>query len=203
MVYKNNSIKAVVFDMDGTIMDTDRALVPMFKRLLKTVDVEVSKQEILKYSGMDFKSWARKLLPNPKKETVGKLRGKWHEIFPDEFFQYISKMEGAEEILEFLKNDYKLVLLTNTPKNMALSILERFKLKEYFDLILGRKEDFKKPKPYPEALLVALNKLKLNKDQVIFVGDTKYDQMAGKRAGIETLILKKDIDSLKELKDYF
>jgi len=70
-----------------------------------------------------------------------------------------------------------------------LLILDYFKIKKYFNCIIDV-YDVKKPKPNPEPVLKALKKLKVNKNQALYVGDDKVDILAGKRAGVKVVLYK-------------
>lgn len=204
MIYKNNSIQALIFDMDGTLVDSSEALLRLFKRILNEVGEEVSREEIMKYGGAKFNEWLEKLLPKSKKdllESEGKDKSYWMNLYIKEFIGYIKVINGAEEVLEDLNEDYKLALVTNTPKKIACRILKKLKVKKYFDVILGE-GDFERSKPDPQPLLMVLERLNLNKGEVIYVGDTKYDKKAGKRAKIQTLIFGEEIQHLKEIKKF-
>lgn len=190
--------------MDGTLIDSSEALIRFFKKILKEMGEGASEQEIMKYAGMKFDKWLKKLLPPSKKdilESEDKDKSYWIDLYIEKFLKYIELMDGAKEILETLEGDYKLALVTNSPNKMADRSLDKLEIKEYFDVVL-REGDFERPKPSPNPLHMALKRLNLNKGETLYIGDTKYDKKAGKRAGIRTLILREDIQKLKEVKKF-
>ena len=76
----------------------------------------------------------------------------------------------------------KIGLVTNTYKKSVKKTLEYHKIKDYFDAIVCG-DEVEKDKPYPDEIIEACKRLKINVDEAILVGDTKNDIIAGRAAG--------------------
>src|SRR3989338_1183489 len=89
--------------------------------------------------------------------------------------------------LKKLKSEkIKLALLTNSTRYITHLILTHFKLKKYFDAVVAM-EDVKHSKPAPDMVLEACRRVKIKPSHSLLVGDTKYDMIAGKKAGCVTV----------------
>jgi HAD superfamily hydrolase (TIGR01509 family) len=96
----------------------------------------------------------------------------------------IELFPGAEEVVRRTKNDYKFKvgLVTNTPRENVRKILGHFQLANHFDVVMTG-DDVKRGKPDPEIVIKACERLKVQPERAVLVGDTKADFQAGKAAG--------------------
>jgi len=95
----------------------------------------------------------------------------------------------SREVLKILKdNNIKLAIVTNQTKKQATVSLKIIKFDKFSTVITA--DMVKRAKPYPDSLNLALKKLKLKNNEVIFIGDTKNDVKAGHAARIETYLLE-------------
>ncbi len=101
-------------------------------------------------------------------------------------------MEGAKELLSNLK-EFKVGLVTNTPQRQMEIMIDALGIKEYFDLLVGSSSK-RASKPAPDMILYALEQLGVKTEEAIFVGDTKYDQIAAQGAGVIAVGFKRDAD---------
>jgi phosphoglycolate phosphatase len=93
----------------------------------------------------------------------------------------------AKEVLASLKRrSVKLAVLTNSGRRAATRILERSSLSRYFDFVLTR-DDVEAMKPRPEGVIQAVSLFSLPKERVVYVGDSMYDIMAAKAAGLKVV----------------
>lgn len=108
--------------------------------------------------------------------------------------------DGVPEMMSRLKKDgIKSALLTNNRKFMIKRILDAFNLD--FDCIpyLYEIQPEPRPKPDPFGIEFIIEKLDVKKGEAIFIGDTPVDEETGKRAGVKTLIIGKDIDKVTDI----
>jgi len=193
-------IKAILFDMDGVILDSHDAWFYIFN---KSLDKFEKKNIDLKE--FDECVWAKAFEKTCQKYftvPIFDVRKYYAEIYPD-FKQRTKPMINAEEALSKLrKKGLKLAIVSNTQKKVVKQALADVNLAGFFDLFLGG-DSVEKGKPEPDILLKALELLKLNKEDVLFIGDTIWDKMAAENADIKfvgfKLDAKKRIEDLKEL----
>ena len=184
-------VKGVVFDLDGTLIRSSVDFKAMKRRMI----------EILARYGVP-----RELLSTDK-TTVENLRRAeriWDEMGVDqevrskalreveevmneaelEALPTVEAIEGVREALEKLRGKgLKLAVLTRGHQTYAVEALRRAGLLELIDVILTR-DTVRKPKPNPEALLEAAERLGLGVDEIIFVGDHPIDSACAEGASV-------------------
>jgi phosphoglycolate phosphatase len=104
-------------------------------------------------------------------------------------------------VINVLKNKYKLGVITNTDTDIAIKILKKFRILEYFDVVVGG--DIINPKPSPDPIIKACNFFMIKPEETLFIGDTLTDIKAGKAAGSKTVIIttSKKRDEIEGIKD--
>ena len=178
---RKTELKAILFDFDGVIIDSFEAWFHTFNELRKKYKLkEFDEGEFRKNAwGTSYQGDAEKFFKNIDTEEVlesyKKIRNDYNhktKLLPD-----------AKKVLEAIKNSkIKIGLVTNSFKEPALETLKFHKLKKHFDAVVTA-EDVERPKPYPDSILKACEKLGVQPDEAIYVGDAKNDYKAGKSAG--------------------
>ncbi len=186
--------------MDGVLIDSHDAWFDRFNAALKHFGFkEITIEEFDKYVwAISFKKNADKYFPGIRVEETIKY---YHQTF-DKLVDKINKMKNVEKILEVIKDkNIKLVVASNTQSNLVKKILTKVGILEYFDMIVSS-EEVKHPKPDPEMIIFALNKLGLSTEEIVFVGDTIYDKQAAQAAGCGFIgyKLKDGIEDLIQIK---
>ncbi len=191
-----NKIKAVLFDMDGVIFDTER--------------------EYLKEWEVIFKKYGYKMKKEIYISVMGRGRKKVKEIFKEKFGEdlpidkmYIEKdkmlkeavennkvplKEGALELLEFLKeNGYKIALATSAKRERVKIQVRHAKIENIFDAIVCS-EDITNSKPDPEIFLKAAEKVCVNPENCIVIEDSE----AGIKAAFNAKMIGFHVEDLKK-----
>ncbi len=186
-------LKAVIFDMDGVLLDSFEAWYKLNSVLL----LRMGKKEITQ-EAFYKNQWG---VPLEKKE-IEALKNDQKSI--ETFARSIKIFDGSLLTLDKLKCDYKIGLVTSTPRILVDVVLEHSDMIQYFDAIIAL-EDAKNPKPAPDGVLQACKLLGVKPDEAIFLGDLPVDVEAGKAAGVKTIAIKPtqgadfSIGSVKEL----
>ncbi|MFQ7000932.1 MAG: HAD family hydrolase [Clostridium sp.] len=191
-----NKIKAVLFDMDGVIFDTER--------------------EYLKEWEVIFKKYGYKMKKEIYISVMGRGRKKVKEIFKEKFGEdlpidkmYIEKdkmlkeavennkvplKEGALELLEFLKeNGYKIALATSAKRERVKIQVSHAKIENIFHAIVCS-EDITNSKPDPEIFLKAAEKVCVNPENCIVIEDSE----AGIKAAFNAKMIGFHVEDLKK-----
>lgn len=193
-------IKAVLFDMDGVLVDSIEAWFRLFNKTLKYF----GKEEFAREKFLN-KVWGGPI-ERDAEEFFGKPLEDVKEFYFDNFDSFKENLRlfpNTKETLTGLKNKkLKLGLVTNTPKNQAYKLINHLKLKDYFDVVIGG-DEVEHGKPAPDMILLACRRLGIKPRDSIYVGDTNVDIIAGKKAGCFTIGFKIDgderIDDLREI----
>ena len=184
-------IKAVLFDIDGTLINSELALYYLFKDALrKFKEDHKRKSELLQPMGSTSRIWLKKLVPRLSERKLEKMRRWVAENYARHYMlRFATPIGYSTEVLKTLKkNGIKVGIVTNQTMKQAKVSFTIIKFDKFNTIITADK--VKRPKPHPDSLKLALKRLKLRKDQVIFIGDTKNDYKAGRAAGIETYLLE-------------
>ena len=184
--------------MDGVLIDSHDAWFYIFNKAYnKFENKTMSVEDFDKYLwAKAFDEIAKEYFTVPVEE----IREYYRDIYED-YRKRLKVMDGTKEALELLKG-LKLAVVSNTQGEVVKKILNDVGLGKYFSLCLGG-DDVPNGKPEPDILLKALELLKLNKEEVLFVGDTKWDKMAATNANVKFVGFRMDgdieVNMLKEV----
>lgn len=124
------------------------------------------------------------------------------KIYKSVYFDFIDYSSLYPKIIETLKKlkdeEMKISLLTTKAQDQAEKIIEHFELSEYFDLLMGRRDEIEH-KPSPQPLLMICNSLKVSAKQTLMIGDTELDIQCGKNAGAKTCAVSYGYRSIEQL----
>ena len=182
-------IKAVIFDIDGTLIDSNAAHAESFARAFKKFGKAVPIKELKGLIGMGADDILEKYLSKNELEELGEdLKEYRKEIFLKEYLPEIKVFPKTREFFERLKADEKQTALASSAGEDELK--EYKKLLNLNDLI-GQEtdaDDAEEAKPEPDIFLAAYNKLKnVEKENVLVIGDTPYDAEAATKAELKII----------------
>lgn len=174
--------KAVIFDMDGVIIDSEIIFLECFKEVLQEQHSCLHKKDLTTMVGLNAKQGIRilaDLCDNP---------GEIMELYDNKLrklkLNYSSILNtGVRELLAFLKEKgLKVGLASSADAKDIFEVLEETKLGGYFDLLLSG-ERFRERKPNPEIYIHAARRLQVKTSECIVIEDSAYGIEAGKAAG--------------------
>ena len=169
--------KAVLFDLDGVLIDSFECWFSAFNETLKKFGLrEIGKEKFSK------KHWGESTERNFKSFGLGKEAVEYCHRMQMKHIDEIKAPEGLRKTLNLIKNTVKVGLVTNTPRENTEKILERFGLRDRFDAVVTG-DDVVEKKPCPEMILRACELLGVEPGETILVGDTEADVRAGESAG--------------------
>ncbi len=174
-------IDAVIFDADGTLLDTREFIFQALERTLGEHGHTVPpRDEFQKYMGAHLTDMYAALAPDG---DVAKLVEHHRELHREELLYLVAAYEGLHELLQHIRAaGMKLGVCTNRGDG-ARDLLRQIGIYEDFDVIVTA-DDVKNHKPDPEGLLQALDNIGVPAERAVMVGDTTADIGAGKNAGV-------------------
>ncbi|WP_207652801.1 HAD family hydrolase [Clostridium isatidis] len=168
-------IKAVIFDLDGLLIDSEVISYKIYKELLEEFGHDYSLEEYAQnYSGKTEIANVTNLI-DKYKLPLSLERGL--EIVMEKESSYLSKgvdlKAGAVKLLSYLKDKgFKIAMASSSKEDRALNILRKHNISEYFDIFVFGNE-VKRGKPNPDIFLKACEKLSLKAEEALVLEDSE------------------------------
>jgi HAD superfamily hydrolase (TIGR01509 family) len=178
----------VLFDVDGTLVDSNYLHVHAWYRAFTEAKVEVEAWRIHRLIGMDGSALLAGLAEAADADTRARLK-KLHSRYYQETAPLLRRLPGVRELLEAVdKLGLQIVLATSAPDD-ELSILREVLASDDLLSAVTSSNDVDTAKPEPDIVQVALERAGVDVAHAVFVGDTVWDVEACKRAGVPTIAL--------------
>ena len=191
--------RAVLFDFDGTIMDTNDIIIQSWQHTFRTIEgMERSLEEITASFGEPLSVTMRHFFPErDTEEMVRTYRDYQRSVYAEQ----INMFPGIAEVIETLKlNNYLVAIVTSRLWNSTKQGLYKFDIAHMFDAVVSA-EDTTVHKPDPTPCNICLQKLGVNPEEAIFVGDSKFDVLCAKNAGVHSVLVGWSVCVTNEQKD--
>jgi len=207
----------IVFDLDGTLVDTGDDLVSSVNHTLGALNVPLlGKKTILTFVGDGIGKLVARSLGNENQDRFDEALVIFTEYYSEHVLDKTELYPGVGDVLNYFK-DIKKCIVTNKLYSLALSISRGLEIDRYFDDIIGM-DSTPYVKPDPRLVHSLLERYDIEKENTVVVGDGKNDMMLAKKSGVtscavlnglsarETLLqFEPDYtcESITELKDIF
>lgn len=175
-------LKAIVFDMDGTFLDSRELIYQAMHDVLALRSIAVTRQEMAAVTGQPVQVMYRALAPAHDPAELELEHLKHHE----EHLDLLRVYPDAHEVLADLSKRYKLGVFTGFDK-LTYDRLDQFKLRPYFRSIVENTR-YVKHKPDPEGLYLCMRELDVTPAETLYIGDGVTDMKAGKSAGVAAVV---------------
>ncbi len=210
-------IVLLIFDLDGTLVDTRRDLANSVNFALNALKLPALQiEEVMSYVGDGLKKLLDRSLPKDGLENIGEVIDIFREHYREHCLDFSGFYPDVVNILNYFQ-DKKMTVVSNKPEEFTRLILEGLRIADFFEIILGG-DSLPLMKPDPGPILHILDKLNASNEKTAIVGDGTTDIEAGKAANILTcavtyglkekeVLLKMEpdfmIDDIVELKKIF
>lgn len=184
-------IKACIFDLDGTTLDTVESIATTANMVLSELSLEIHPNDAYKEFAGDgqVELVKRALIASGDTELkyFEKAMSRYIELFASKCTYNVVPFDGIRELFEDLKKrDIKICIFSNKQHDNVVSILNELFGENYFDYVLGQKDTHKK-KPSGEGIDIILENINIDMKNCIYIGDTNTDMMTGKNYGLYTV----------------
>lgn len=202
--------KAVIFDLDGTLIDSmgiwlridieylEKRNIPVPKDLFEDVPEGNSFNEICLYFKDKFN------LP----DSIEEIGTEWTEMVGQHYKKDIPLKPGARELIEFLSaNNVKMAIGTSNSKYLAETVLKANGVLHHFSSIVAGCEEIK-GKPFPDIFLKAAEEMKVNPASCLVIEDTLHGVRAAHHGGMDAFAIfddndTHDIENLKKETEFY
>lgn len=185
-------IKAVIFDIDGVLLDSFEANLKFYQSLMVYSGYRPpTRKEYPAIFHLTMWDAIKKLTGLSAEADIKKIweMGKNREVvYPLELLKTPDK---AEEVIDFLSKKYLLGIVTSRIKESIYQIPKLAEIKKYFQVTISY-EDTVNHKPHPESLLLVAKKLEIKPAEAVYIGDVENDLKAARAAGMKVIIYSKN-----------
>ncbi len=180
--------KAVIFDMDGVIAETEQAHIGAEKQTMLKYGIEISEDELHEYTGTTARVMFASLIEKYKLDTTfDRIFKEKEEVLFKLLEEDVQPTKGVIDLLRKLKEmKIKLAVASSSHKRMIEYVLKKLKIIDLFDSIVGA-EDIDRSKPDPEIFLISAKRLNVKPEECIVVEDSKLGVEGAKKAGMKCL----------------
>ncbi len=176
-------LKAVIFDMDGVIIDSEPLHMEAWRRLLEMHGIDTGEVDFHDLVGKGevecFKSYN---MEGNSATLISEKQGIYKELLKDK----LAPFPGVIDLIKTLHKKFVLAVASNDFRENSLFALDRLKLRNYFRVIVG-KEDVRHPKPDPEMYLMTAERLGMAPSSCLVIEDSIVGVEAAKSAGMKCI----------------
>lgn len=189
-------VKALLFDLDGTLLDSvDDLTVAINNTLMSKSLPTIARSDVALFIGKG----ARVLVQRALSKACGRAPGEKliDEVLP-RYLQEMKLAEGTrtkqiptvpEALARLQKAGFKMAIVTNKPANVARKLVTQFNLLDFFETVIGA-GDVDTIKPDPKMLIEAAHRMGVGIEDCVMIGDSMNDSFAAKNARISALLVK-------------
>jgi len=177
--------KIILFDLDGTLIDSTEAILESFTVAFKTFQEEVPVDDLIKAEiGHPLDHMFSTL--GVEEEKVWDYVHAYKMHYRKIFCAKTVLLPEAREAVELASKHATLGVVTTKTAKYSIELLEHMGLMSYFEVLIGR-EDVEHPKPHPEPIQKALLKLPTVTTDIWMIGDTCMDMLSAKSANVDSV----------------
>ena len=176
----------LLFDFDGTVMDTQDLILETFTQVFKEHKPEhtLTEAELYSFLGPTLTDSFSRFFPSDQVEDMVAAYRKLNIELHD---QYVKPMDHVLDVLQDLKDQgYHMGIVSSKLQEPILYAMEMTNMTDFFEVVYGM-DDYDKVKPDPDGILKAMKDNYYDRSSFIYIGDTVTDIEAGRRAGAYTI----------------
>lgn len=193
-------IKAVIFDLDGVIAESESAHVEAEKQTFLKYGLTISAEELYQYKGTTAKVMFTDLLAKYKlNTTLDEISLQKEKILFKLLKQDAAPTKGVLNLMQELKRrGIRLAVGSSSPRNLVDYVLKKLNITRLFDSIVTA-DDVEHSKPHPEVFLKVAAKLGLSPHQCLVIEDAPLGVDAAKSAGMKCIGYRNPWNSTQDL----
>ena len=192
-------IKAIIFDLDGLIVDSEPIHYKAHKMALEKYGIKLSKKDYLQFGVARGSKFFYETIGNKQNikldiPTVQKIK---RVYFTDFIKTDVKLRDDFDKLIPNFYGKYKLAIASSTKKEIIELILKKFELAKYFDLIVSG-EEVKNNKPNPDIYIETAKKLGVSVVDCLVIEDSQSGLIAAKKAGMKCIAIPNDFTKFQD-----
>lgn len=193
------TIKAILFDMDGVLVDSEPLQFAAHKEALHHFGIEISKEEYISYgASASSKNFYSKMAELRKKEIdIPEVQKYKRELYKKSRVQ-IKIMPGVREFLEKISNEYKVAVVSGSSRENVAATLKHAGINQFFKVTVSS-DDVENNKPFPDGYLLAAITLGVEPQACLVIEDSINGIIAGKDAGMKCIAVPNEFTKRQDL----
>ena len=180
---KSTPITTLLFDFDGTLLDTNELIIQTFLSVLgKRYPGRFTKEDVLHFIGPSLKQTFDSIDETLTEDLIKEYRA-WNIEMHD---QMAVEFDGVVDTLRILKaRGLKMAIVSTKRQDIIQQGLKLMGIEDIFEVVIAL-DDVVNPKPDPEPIVLALKRLNASKEEALMIGDNSHDIDGGHNAGVRT-----------------
>lgn len=180
-------VDTILFDFDGTIMNTNDLIIATWQHTFVTVEgKERPEADIIRTFGEPLFTTMAKVLPQISPDAGVDI---YRRFMLDHYHEMIHPFPGMVELMSDLKAEgYRTAVVTSRLPGTTYKWLDQFDLRRLLDSVVTC-DDTDKHKPDPEPVLIALDRLSAEPEQALMIGDSMFDILCARNAGVRSVLV--------------
>ena len=195
------NVKAVLFDLDGTLVDSSKAIIRAVEKVLELKGLTCDRAKVARMIGLPLENIFEVLAPNLSEQEIWQLAHEYRRHYVAHHLENTTIRPSVQMVLRTLKaRGFKLGIITTKHRKPVIDVLSHFGIAELFDVVVTGYEVIRH-KPAPDIVLEAAKRLTVAPEQCVVVGDSSLDVQAGKQAGAFTIAVLSTTYTRKQLEN--
>ena len=182
-------IKSIIFDLDGTLLNTIEDLANACNYVLTTLGYKTHEVEKYKtFVGNGRYKLVERMLPEDRRdmENIEKALKLFDTYYEKHMIDMTKPYDGIMEMLDSLINrGINIAVVSNKPHEFTTEVVKNY-FRDRFKVVYGHKKNTKE-KPDPWAVLEVIEEFNVNKDECLYIGDSEIDINTAKNAGVKSV----------------
>jgi len=178
-----NIVKLVIFDLDGTLVDSDKTVIRILNTIRKDLTLpDLKSKDISFFLSLGGLEMIKKAIPIDL--DVEKYLGIFRQRYMADSLDSENLYDGVIDYLKHLQSrSIKMAVFTNKPKDLTIKTLRRHKIHDFFNYIVTS-DDVEFKKPSPDGCYKLIKMSSIPPENIIMIGDSELDQKAANGASI-------------------
>lgn len=185
-------IKAVIFDVDGTLLDSFEANLKFFQDVMVRAGyAPLTRERYAQMYHLNMRAVIETLLDSVSQEEIERICELGRSRAVEYPLESVHMSDGAEETIKTLSKNYLLGIATSRLRDNIYEVPELAALRQYFRATVAY-EDTVEHKPDPAPLILAAERLGVSPEESVYVGDAATDLQAARAAGMKMILYSKN-----------